>query len=556
MKLNSRGPAGRRLPALLVAGALATSALTTAGSLPAQAAEPEAAHDPAPARAAAGWLSAQLTGGLIHNPNYGGFDDYGLSIDTALALDAVGGHTQAVDEIADAVAAAADAYTTGGPGSPDVYAGATAKAAVLAQVAGRPGDDPGVEALVQRLEGRTTDTGPAAGRIEDGFDPTSVYGADYANVIGQGFAARALTTAGSPEASAATSYLLAQQCEAGYFRLSFPASTTAPAQGCDAGTGAESAPDTDVTAMTVLALDAMSDDPAVAAEVSDAVGDATAWLVGAQRPDGSFGGGTATEQPNTNSTGLAGWALGLVGETAAAERAAGWVRRHQAGDIAPCVSALATETGALAYDRAAFVQGTGKGIGTAIADQWQRATAQALPALAWSATDATGTPAVAAPRGFLRGASLTTVTVRDLAPGQAFCVSRGTTRVASSATADGTGQVRVSTGERTGTWRWTVATATGRASVSLQVLGDKVLRPQIGRARLTRGQRQVVRVRGLASGEQVVVRLRGAKVSTGRATRAGVYVARFVVRGKRGAAQVRVLGQFPDRAGTARFRVG
>ena len=53
-----------------------------------------------------------------------------------------------------------------------------------------------------------------------------------------------------------------------------------------------------------------------------------------QRADGSFGGGPTTEAPNTNSTGLAAWALGLTGQAAAAERAASWVRGRQAVNLA------------------------------------------------------------------------------------------------------------------------------------------------------------------------------------------------------------------------------
>ncbi|GAB2881406.1 prenyltransferase/squalene oxidase repeat-containing protein [Nocardioides pacificus] len=555
MKNSPRRPAGRRLSALLAAGALATSAIGTATMLPSQAApvaDPGPGYDEAPAQAGAGWLVGQLTDGLIHSRQYEGFVDYGLSIDTALALDAVGGHDATVQEITDAVAGAIDSYTTGADyDTTDVYAGATAKAAVLAQVAGRDDAVLGGVDLIERLETRTADAAPIAGRIEDGVDPTNEYGADYANVIGQGFAARALALAGSDEAAAATSYLLAQQCGEGYFRLYFTDSKTATEQSCDAGPADKSTPDTDVTAMTVLALDAMPATP----EITAARDEAVAWLRLEQGDDGSFGGGTATEAPNVNSTGLAGWALGVAGETDAAESAASWVRRHQAEDLAPCVTGLTGQGGALAYDAAALRQGIDKGIGDATADQWQRATAQALPSLLWSRPDVDQAPQVAARNGYVRGGSAVRLSVTALPPARALCVSDSRTHVAASASQDGTAQVSVTPTERTGTQRWTITTATGSTQVSLAVLGDKALRPSVRRASVARGKKQVVRVRGLAAGEKVTVRVRGTKVAAGRATGAGAFVARFVVRGKPGPAKVRVRGQFADRAGTVRFEV-
>ena len=42
----------------------------------------------------------------MHNPNFGGFDDYGLTIDTAFAIQAVGGNDGVVRQIRDAMAAA------------------------------------------------------------------------------------------------------------------------------------------------------------------------------------------------------------------------------------------------------------------------------------------------------------------------------------------------------------------------------------------------------------------------------------------------------------------
>ena len=66
-----------------------------------------------PAGHGATWLSGQFTGGLVHNPNFGGFDDYGLTIDTVFALQSVGGHQPDVRTARNALAANVDNYMTG-----------------------------------------------------------------------------------------------------------------------------------------------------------------------------------------------------------------------------------------------------------------------------------------------------------------------------------------------------------------------------------------------------------------------------------------------------------
>ncbi len=318
-------------------------------------------------RAAAGWLAGQLDGGVAVNEQYD-FKDYGLSIDTGLALRAQGLKARKVSTISAALADAVDSYTTGADfGSDDVYAGATAKlASFVARTGGDPADVNGVD-LVQRLEGLVSTETPTAGRLQDRSSS-----GDYANTIGQAFAVQALHAVDSEQAAPATSYLLQQQCEAGYFRLSFAAADAAE-QGCDAAPGA---PDqgADVTSLVVLNLLEVADP---SAEVVAAVADATAWLVAQQSDGGAFDGG-ADAGVNSNSTGLAGWALGGAGLCGKAQQAARWVKKQQAGGRD---KALSVEKGAIAYDRAAFLQGKKQGITVDTRDQWHRATAQAAPAL-------------------------------------------------------------------------------------------------------------------------------------------------------------------------------
>ena len=275
-----------RAAAVLAAGTLV---LTTAGS--AQAASVDTSAD---------WLGRQLTNGIVHNDQYDS-EDYGLTADTALALKAIGGPRATVRQIRGALSRHVDSWTTGADfGTDDVYAGSVAKAVVLAEAtSGDPRAFGGVN-LVTRLQRRVSNVAPTVGRIQD----KSGYG-DYANTIGQSFAARGLTVAGASKAGAATTFLLEQQCAAGFFRLNFAAPADAT-QGCDAGTATASAPDTDVTALAVLNLQAFpKKSPAVRAAITDAVG----WLKRHQKRDGSSVAARHREQQQ-HSTGLAGWALG------------------------------------------------------------------------------------------------------------------------------------------------------------------------------------------------------------------------------------------------------
>lgn len=319
------------------------------------------------------WLERQLTDGLVHNDQYD-FDDYGLSADLAMALADIGGRRDTVREVRRALARNVNSWTTGADfGTDDVYAGSVAKALVLAQVAGGDPRDFGNVNLVRRLKQRVSDEQGIRGRIEDRS------ATDFANTIGQSFAARGLARADSGKARVVIRFLLEQQCSPGYFRLNF-ADKTKRRQSCDAGDRKTvSAPDTDVTALAVLSLDALPRSARTKA-TRRAIDNATDWLLRAQKENGSFGGGTATEASNANSTGLAGWALGEVGACRMAQDAARWVRRLQVrGDVSG--TPLAGEKGAIAYDRDAFRQAQQDGITSEQRDQWRRASTQAAPAL-------------------------------------------------------------------------------------------------------------------------------------------------------------------------------
>ncbi len=355
-----------RASVALLSSALVVSLAAGAGAGPAQA---TAAKPGSPAGHGATWLSRQFTGGLVHNPNFGGFDDYGLTIDTVFALKSIGGHHQDVRTARHALAANVDDYITGDSfgdvGS--TYAGSTAKLLVLAQSTGADPTDFGGVNLVARLKSRVVTSGPAKGRIAD----KSTFG-DNANTVGQILAVRGLTTAKSPRRAAARAFLLEQQCTAGYFRLDF-AKPSAPEQSCRK----KSPADPDATSYAVIQLWRTSKD---LPKLRSALRHAVSWLGTQQRKNGSFVGGTSTSTPNTNSTGLAAWALGLTGRCKAAEAAATWAAGLQLGAQKPATP-LAGQRGAIAYDKAGLEAGRRDGITDAVQDQWRRATAQAAPGL-------------------------------------------------------------------------------------------------------------------------------------------------------------------------------
>lgn len=396
------------------AAVLATTSLVVAGL---GFTSPPANAHPAGDRATdagATWLSNELDSGVLMG-SFGA--EIGPSIDAGLAFDAVGrsadATTVAVGIAPHLVTTANGEYgyarateydfTTGDLVQVGRYGNATAKAAAFAS---RIGLDPSTAYsdidLIAQLEDLTSDT---TGQIGD----DSSFG-NYTNTIGQAFAVEALTAAESPEADAATSALLVQQCAAGYFRFALD---TAACSVTDEA-------DLDATSLVVLSL--VNSGIATPA-VSEAVSDALAWLGAQQGADGSLGAGT-DDGANANTTGLAGWAMAQAGQTGAAAKAAGWLRGVQVADLAPCATKLTAENGALApkpeilaSTRTAGAIPAGQRLSYAFA------TAQALPALAHVAAG-TGALAVSAPATAVEKSTVT-VTVAGLGAGEAGCVSFG-----------------------------------------------------------------------------------------------------------------------------------
>lgn len=338
------------------------------------------AADNSAAVAAADWTLANLTeDGLLEiTTSYEGktdaYVDHGSSVDLALALAAIDHAGDRVEQITDALADDLPAYV-GTDG--EVYAGPSAKALTLVAQQGRDARDFGGEDLQARVESTVTSRGSAAGRISD----SSQYG-DYANTLGQAYAAGALTRVGSEQAAAATDYLLAQQCEEGFFRLDL-SKPKAKDQSCDgADVDAEQAPD--VTALVVLQLAPVADEHE---EVDAALEDARTWLLDQQADDGTFS--DPQNSTNANTIGLAGWALRVLGEDEAADRAAVWLTDRQIGEQEE--GELADEVGAVAYDTLGLEDGRRHGITDPLdRSQWVLAGVQVIPALAEEVTLTSG----------------------------------------------------------------------------------------------------------------------------------------------------------------------
>ncbi|WP_235734882.1 prenyltransferase/squalene oxidase repeat-containing protein, partial [Nocardioides alcanivorans] len=449
----------RRAIGLAGAGVLAAG-LTVALPMGAAQAEP----DPQPAATGATWLATQPVDGLINVKNeYDGevFEgvDQGLSLDVAFALNAVGGQGDTVTEILDAVAGEVEAgkYIQGDEydwqepydfQQVGYYSGATAKTLTAAvELGGDPTSFGGVD-LVDRLEELVT----PSGRIED----DSFFG-DYANVIGQSFAVRGLQGAGDDAsaavADAVTEFLVLQQCDNGGFRLNF--------NGADAGCTDDADADPDATSNALVALSSIETPDA---EVEAALADGTDYLLDIQKADGSFGGGTSTEESNSNSTGLAGSALAALGETEAATDAAAWVRAHQLTGLTTCEAGIGADAGAIAYNDADAAAAAKDGIGDLERGVFVRAAAQALPVLTLTPA-AVGDLAVKGKAGFIQAGSATKVTVTGLAAGERACLTGGKAAVVVTGSGSATVTAKAGTGVRTLTLV-TAGDATAQTTVS------------------------------------------------------------------------------------------
>ncbi len=531
-----------------IAAYVASGALAVSGSILALSPAEAVTYDPAPANQAADWLATQFDAqNLIEYGDNGA--DVGLTIDGVFALLSAGGHDAKVSDAADAIQGENGyieyTYSIG----PDTYAGraanATAKVMALFQTISPAKSTMGGVNLQTRLESLVATASPIQGRLVDFSTKNGTPdGQDYANTLGQSYAAHALDAVGSDKTAAVTDFLLKQQCASGFFRLGFSAKS-ASNQSCVEGTDA---PDTDATAIAVLELQAQSADrPAVAA----AIAKAKAWLTSRQRCDGSFGGGTATEASNANSTGLA---AAAIGDSPAARQAAQALKALQIPQSAG--SPQQNARGAIALNAKALADSRVDGVNVNVVDQFRRATAQAILGIKWYSSDATPDLTLTAPGGYHRAGTSAVLTSTGAAQGTVLCITGSGASVRGIADANGLrSTVKLPSG--TGFGRYTVKDAYGHvASAGVHVLGKKNLRVTKSRYRVKRKRLVTATVHGLAPGEWSRIYYKGRFVRSGHASRGGTFTATFRAGRAKGKRTIQGFGQFTDiRRGATKIKV-
>jgi hypothetical protein len=338
MHTTTRARLRARLFIVLTAAAVALGAVA-----PAQA-EDGRPGTREPAKAAAGWLATQLVDGDHMAVDFGGtlYDDAGLTADSIIAFAAAGVAGDAGDRATAWLAEPANLSNYVGDGSSAVWAGATAKAALVAETQGlNPSAFGGVN-LVNRLLSRLQ----ASGRFTDKSD----FG-DFSNAIGQSLGVIALKRNGNLPGRAVT-FLANARCADGSMPLLF---------------GGDCTGHIDATGFAAQAF--------LAAGWNGAATAALDWLESQQASDGGFG-----SPKNANSTGLAAQALWVGGRKGAAEKALTFIRHLQV-----YCGGRSVNRGAIRFQGGDFDASTAT-----------RATAQATPALAkvglLEVSDASSTP--------------------------------------------------------------------------------------------------------------------------------------------------------------------
>ncbi len=514
-----KSPLRQRALAVLAGSAVALS--TAAMVTPAASAAPNSY-----AYSASRWLEDQLSDSyLIHNPNYGGFDDYGLSLDVFFVLNNLEVRSATQTKIVDAVSDQAASYASSvWEGVVSNYPGSAGKLVLARAALGQESTSVSGVNLVELIEDETND---ATG------ESNNTYG-----LFGQTFATRALVAVDSPEAAKSVEFVASKQCENGSFKQNL---------------AAECAATIEVDSTVVAARTLIEAKDSGIAGLDDEIAAATAALLAAQQADGSFIG---NDVPNSNSTGLAAQYLAEVGQAGAAGSAAAWLVRRQVTDAIAEDSKLATETGAIAYDDLALDAGKADGITNNTRDQWIRATTGSAVGLQAQLSAKSLTVSKAAK--FTAAGSTVKVKATGLIAGEKFVVS-----IAGGGTATGTASA---TGAVSASVKAPAVTATRQIKVvgsrtnrvgtaTTTVLAAAKAKVSVAKTKVKRNQTQKVTVKGLAAGEPVKVYLGSKLVKTGTASKSGSYTASVKVGKKTGTAKVTVRGAFVNRTGSKSFRV-
>lgn len=519
---------------MLGALALTLSAGLVGTAVPAQADPIPAvpATDTAPATGAAAYLAAQPEANNIIKTYYDfpvglpyeSYDDYGLTIDAAWALDAAGGQPAKLAAMTAALEANIANYAFGG-GS---------KAKISAFLLSQGVSNGATDDLIEDIELNHIGDGTPVplGRLFD--DPEMD---DFNSPLTQAFAVSALNNGGSDLADEALAFMLDQQCSAGFFRSSF-AARAAVDQTCD-GAAPAATGSVDTTGISLLMLQDQKSKPVVKAAIKKALD----WLESVQATNGSFSGG------NANATGLAGWVLGLGGRTASATEAAGWLRDHQLVNAGACTPFAAADNGGVALDDLGYANAQTGALDDLDTSVVVRATTQALPALLWADGGADdGEFTLSGPSGFVPAGSAQQFTLAG-APGDTVCVNG--TKVVLGVT--GAGTASVSAPAITGAFTVTAIDAGGEThSASLTALAKTTLAVK-AKATLTKGKTLAIKISGLAPGETVTVTF-GGKKATATAKANGKAKVKLVA-AKAGKQKVKAVGLYKNRKGKATVTV-
>jgi hypothetical protein len=317
-----------------------------------------------PTQSALDWLAGELgnNGHRIPSPFGDEFTDWGLTIDFLLGL-AGGGQAKAPETVATTnnVLANTLSYVTGADfGSPnDRYAGPLAKLLYATKVLGVDSSNLGGMNIETELRARMQTTGAQAGRFSDVAD----FG-DFSNGFGQAFALLALARTSGGIPGAAVTFLLAQQCPGGGFRLFYDSGDTCTS---------DSEADPDATGLTIEALVTTG-----ATGGSVAASRAASWLVARQDSSGAFGGAGPTAALNANSTAIIARALRLAGQTAAADKAGAWLLSLQLTQANVGTGPAGPDIGVISYDVASRDDSIANGVPAQSRDQFRRATSQGV----------------------------------------------------------------------------------------------------------------------------------------------------------------------------------
>jgi hypothetical protein len=527
------------------AGLVATTTAAHADPIPAPI-----GADMAPSLDAGNYLAAQPVNGIIKTyydfpvgPPFESYDDYGLTIDAAWALDAVGGHFLIRQQMTTALEANIANYA---------FSGGT-KSKIAAYLLSQGIDNGATEDLVADVEdNHLGDAAPIVGRLIDADDPGTVYDDDFNSPLTQAFAVSALNNGGSDQAKAVLDFLLDQQCTEGFFRSSFSAKADLD-QTCD-GEAAPTA-SVDTTATVLLMLQDQKSKPKVKAAISQAM----AWLGSTQDTDGSWGG-------NANATGLAGWALGLAdpgfytSARSSAVRAAYWLRTHQLANAGDCHPFAAADDGAVVLDDLGYTNAQSGALDELDTSVAVRATTQAAPALMFAPGQGaaqgvrSGETTLTGPEGFVPAGSTQQVSLAG-APGNTVCVMPEWTTSTTGVVLDADGRATVPVATRPVTGSTNVATTDAGDEndlVTIDYLAKTVIDVK-AKSAVKQGAQLVVSLTGLAAGEKVTVTFGG---KTAKATaKANGKVKVKLIAARLGKQKVKVVGEFANRKGKATVTV-